>query len=247
MKGMETGAKKMRVTPDLSRCVAQSAPHRFKVCNLKGKADKRLNYGEKKYVPKSCFTKLKQDFVATGKDRSMNIPIVIAAVKLKTCKAMFRLPQTSQVKLTTEEDSSGKSKKPVQKPGKPVEPVTDADWNNIPAPVYVEDVTTTTTTTVDEDSVDEDDTTTTTTTIIEDEALQNLLNEDREDVEEIDGLDMEVLDELGTDVDSVVEDRLEEERVQVQDGLQESAELDLDALGVAQIRALWQKRAEKNK
>jgi len=159
---------------------------------------------------------------------------------------MFALPPTSQVKLGTEGDSSGKSKKPVQKPGNSVEPVTDADWNNIPAPVYVEDTTTTTTTTMDEDSVDEDETTTTTTIIIEDEALENLLKEDREDIEESHGLDVEVLDELGTDIDSGVEDRLEEQ-VHVQDGLQESAEFDLDALGVAEIRKLWQKRDEKNK
>eukprot|EP00427_Karlodinium_veneficum_P065625 CAMPEP_0169317642 /NCGR_PEP_ID=MMETSP1017-20121227/6830_1 /TAXON_ID=342587 /ORGANISM="Karlodinium micrum, Strain CCMP2283" /LENGTH=150 /DNA_ID=CAMNT_0009411801 /DNA_START=73 /DNA_END=525 /DNA_ORIENTATION=- len=150
----------------------------------------------------------------------MNIPLVVAAVRFKECKDMFNLPPKSQAILGTEEGSSGKSKKPGQKSVKSVEPVTEVDWNNIPAPVYVEDVTTTTTTTMDEDSVDEDETTTTTTIIIEDE--------------------VEVLDELGTDIDSAHEDSL----AHVQD---RSAEFNLDTLTVAQIRELWQKRDDKNK
>jgi|Transcript_4114 hypothetical protein len=178
MQGTTKGAKQLRAATSLDPCAAQSKPYTFKVCSIKGKIDKRLNYNDKVYAPKRCFKRLDTDFEASD---GAKIPLLSAAVSASPCIQMRKLPESEQNKFWTQKPGSKKTTN--------LEPA-----KNIPAPVVAGDETTTTTTTVAEPEHNEVES-------IADEVIQRILDEDEGkgdgigDLEiESDGAEDEVLD-----------------------------------------------------
>jgi hypothetical protein len=253
LEGAETGAKKMKVTQKLSKCRAKSMTYRFKVCNLKGKKDKRLNYNEKMYVPRSCFQRFAQDFVAPS---GQEVPLVSAAVSLRACRSMFKLPPAIQTHIVPK-GALDAAKKPLEKPGSD-QPTKEFDWDNLQdLNLPVQDVTDT----VADGIADEVTTTTTTTAMSEpestvvdgietdgivDEVIMNILAQDNVNKEDISGdLDLSMVDEDGSGVHEN-EDTLEQQDVEDEADTR-NASLDLDGMVISQIRQLWKEREEKER
>jgi len=235
MKGTSTGAKKLRVAKSLGRCVAQSKPHTFKVCSIKGKSDKRLNYGEKVYAPKCCFERLATDFTVPSGDK---IPLLSAAVSASTCAEMREAPVSSQSKLVTAGSKTNSQKPGSKKPTKS-EPSKDIDWNNIPAPVFAEDETTTTTTTVAEPERIEEVVVDNEAENIADEVIQRLLDEDNGKDDGIEDLEIDVSDVVEDEVLDPLEQQVVQEHA--------SATLDLDGVDFSDNLRLWRERDAANR
>jgi hypothetical protein len=237
MDGTSTGAKKLQVAKSLSLCLAQSAPHMFKVCNLKGKSDKRLNYGEKVYAPKSCFQRLATDLTVPSGEK---VPLLAAAVSASTCLKMRQIAVSSQNKFAPTESKTNSKKPGSKKPSKP-EPAKDIDWNNIPAPVFAGDATTTTTTTVAEPERMEEEVVDNEAEHIADEVIQRLLDEDKGKGDGIEDLEIDMSD---TGVEDEVLDTLEQQQV-VQEHA--SATLNLDGVDFKENLRLWRERDAANR
>jgi hypothetical protein len=144
----EKGARHFKVSNSLSPCTAQSMSYRFKICNIKGKQDMRLNYGEKVYAPKGCFKRISEDFATPD---GTKIPLLIAAVSYKQCRALYQSPIEAQNVLEQEQDQPVAKKPDLEPAGK-----DEFDWDNLPEELTLSaEGTTTTTTTVEEALMEE--------------------------------------------------------------------------------------------
>merc|ERR1712187_542302 len=67
-------------------CESKKKEYAMKLCNLKGKVDKRLSYTKRVHVPKSCFSQTRNNFKPDGKH---TVPIFGAAVEARECNRMI--------------------------------------------------------------------------------------------------------------------------------------------------------------
>jgi hypothetical protein len=146
----EKGARHFKVSHSLSPCIAQSMKYRFKICNIKGKQDMRLNYAEKSYAPKGCFQRMAEDFATPDGSK---IPLLIASVTYKQCREIYQKPVESQNVLERQQAQPVAKKPDLEPAGR-----DEFDWDNLnheELTLSAEGTTTTTTTIVDIVDVDE--------------------------------------------------------------------------------------------